>query len=98
MPPNGPDDDLREQLRAVEARWQSIVDSAVDGIIVIDSRGLIEAFNPAAERLFGYGKGEVIGRNVSMLMPSPHREEHDGYIARYLATGQAKIIGIGREV
>src|SRR5262249_16499202 len=93
-----PDQDLREQLRAVEARWQSIVDSAVDGIIVIDAQGRIEAFNPAAERLFGYAKHEVVGRNVSMLMPSPHREEHDAYIARYLATGHAKIIGIGREV
>lgn len=79
-------------------RWRSIVDSAVDGIIVIDASGRIEAFNPAAERLFGYPEAEVIGRNVSLLMPSPEREAHDHYIRRYLETGQARIIGIGRQV
>jgi two-component system sensor kinase FixL len=89
---------LDEQLRASEARWRSIIDSAVDGIIVIDSHGRIEAFNPAAERLFGYTQQDVLGRNVDMLMPSPYREEHDTYLSRYLATGRAKIIGIGREV
>jgi PAS domain S-box-containing protein len=89
---------LESQLRASEARWRAIIDSAVDGIVVIDAQGLVESFNPGAERLFGYSEAEVIGRNVSMLMPSPYREEHDGYIARYLATGRAKIIGIGREV
>ena len=72
------------------ALWRSIVKSAVDGIVVIDATGAIEAFNPAAERLFGYTEQEVAGRNVSMLMPSPYQEEHDGYIARYLATGQAE--------
>lgn len=76
----------------------AIVESAVDGIIMIDQRGLIEFFNPAAERLFGYTVAEVTGRNVSVLMPSPYAEEHDGYLRRYLTTRDPHIIGIGREV
>jgi len=90
--------ELEERLRSSEARWRAIVESAVDAIIVIDSRGRIEAINPAAERLFGYSEQEVIGQNVATLMPSPYCEEHDGYLARYLREGQARIIGIGREV
>jgi two-component system sensor kinase FixL len=89
---------LEEQLRASESRWRSIIDSAVDGIVVIDRHGRVEAFNPAAERLFDYSEAEVLGRNVNMLMPSPYREEHDQYLARYLATGRAQIIGVGRQV
>jgi PAS domain S-box-containing protein len=84
--------------RASDARWRAIIDSAVDGIIVIDARGTIESFNAAAERLFGYRSGEVLGRNVSLLMPPPHRDEHDQYIARYLNGREPRIIGIGREV
>jgi PAS domain S-box-containing protein len=91
-------DRLTEQLRSSEARWRAIVESAVDGIVVIDATGRIEAFNPAAERLFGSKESSVLGQNVNILMPSPHREEHDAYIARYLSTGMQKIIGIGREV
>jgi two-component system sensor kinase FixL len=90
--------ELEKQLRASEARWRAVIESAVDGIIVIDSHGRIEAFNPAAERLFGYTESQVLGHNVDMLMPSPYREEHGQYLARYMATGRAKIIGIGREV
>jgi two-component system sensor kinase FixL len=87
-----------ERLRESEARLRSIVEAAVDGIIVIDARGRIEAFNPGAERLFGYRADEVLGLSVSTLMPQPYRDEHDGYMARYLETGEARIIGIGREV
>jgi two-component system, LuxR family, sensor kinase FixL len=89
---------MEAALRKSEERLRSIVESAVDGIIVIDELGKIQAFNPAAERLFGYGANEVLDRNVKMLMPSPDRERHDGYIERYLTTGKHKIIGIGREV
>jgi two-component system, LuxR family, sensor kinase FixL len=85
-------------LRASEERYRSIIDSAVDAIIVIDRRGRVEAFNAAAERLFGYAATDVLGRNVNMLMPEPYHGEHDQYMGRYLATGEKRIIGIGREV
>lgn len=88
----------QEALMESEALMRSVVEGAIDGIITADERGIIRSFNPAAERLFGYTASEVIGRNVSILMPSPDREEHDGYIRRYLATREAHIIGIGREV
>jgi len=89
---------LEHRLRASEARWRSIIHSAVDGIVVIDVHGRVEAFNPAAERLFGYSEKDLLGQNVNVLMPSPYHEEHDSYVARYVATGRAKIIGTGREV
>ena len=76
---------------------QAILDTAVDAIICIDSHGIIDLFNFAAEKTFGYSAAEVIGRNVSMLMPEPYAGEHDEYIARYEKTGEKKIIGIGRE-
>ena len=89
--------DIR-RLRESEARLRSIVDAAVDGIVVIDAHGVVEAFNPGAERLFGYRAAEILGQSVNVLMPSPYHEEHDGYIDRYVRTGEARIIGIGREV
>ncbi len=81
-----------------EARYRAIVDTAVDAIVVIDEAGLICAFNPSAERLFGYSVGEVNGHNVKELMPEPYRHAHDGYLTSYFATGERKIIGIGRAV
>jgi PAS domain S-box-containing protein len=81
-----------------ETRLHAVVNTAVHGVILIDSRGTVLMFNPACEKLFGYRADEVIGQNVKMLMPSPYHEGHDGYISRYLQTGQAKVIGIGREV
>ena len=87
-----------EALRESQARIQAILDTAVDAIITIDEQGIVEIANPAVERLFGYAPADLIGRNVSMLMPSPHRERHDEYLARYLSTGEARVIGIGREL
>jgi two-component system CheB/CheR fusion protein len=86
------------ELRDSAERLRAILETAVEGIITIDERGIIESFNLAAERIFGYKAREVIGKNVSVLMPSPHREQHDTYLGNYLRTGRAKIIGIGREI
>jgi PAS domain S-box-containing protein len=85
-------------LKEREARLRSILETAPDAIIAIDERGFVQYFSKSAEKLFGYTPGEVIGRNVKVLMPSPHQENHDGYLARYLRTGEKRIIGIGRQV
>lgn len=77
---------------------EAIIDTAIDGIITIDSMGIVESINPAALELFGYEASEVIGNNISMLMPDPDRSQHDSYIENYKSSGKKKIIGIGREV
>ena len=88
---------VRKSLRDSEEMLEAILNTAVDAIITIDERGEIVSYNPSAERMFGYGPHETIGRKVDMLMPSPHREQHDEYIARYLATGKASSIERIRE-
>ncbi len=93
-----PGQDVSEQNMDDAARLRAVLYSAVDGVITINEQGIVEAANPAAEKLFGYTVAEMVGRNVSMLMPSPYREEHDGYMANYCRMGERKIIGIGREV
>jgi PAS domain S-box-containing protein len=90
--------DAEAALRDTERRTSSILSTVVDGVITINEAGLVQSFNPAAERIFGYRQDEVLGRNVSMLMPPPYAAEHDDYIRNYARTGVKKIIGIGREV
>jgi two-component system CheB/CheR fusion protein len=87
-----------DALRAREAQLRAILSTASDAIITIDQRGIIVSANPATERIFGYGPNELVGQNVSILMPTPYCHEHGQYLTRYLATREAKIIGIGREV
>ena len=87
-----------QALRESEGRLRAVIETAVDGIITVDERGLIDSMNPAAISIFGYEPEEVIGRNVSMLMPEPHKAEHDSHIDNYLKTGAKKIIGIGQVV
>lgn len=90
--------EIERRLHESELMAQSILSTAVDGIITIDERGRIESFNPAARQIFGYRAEEVIGQNVKVLMPPPYRDEHDGYMERYKRTGVRRIIGSGRQV
>ena len=87
-----------EDLALRQALHQSIIDISPDAIVVIDETGVIRSFNRVAERQFGYEEEEILGQNVSMLMPSPYRENHDAYLERYQRTGEKRIIGIGRVV
>jgi len=80
------------------ALLRSILETVPDAMVVIDSRGVVQSFSRAAERLFGYSLAEICGHNVKMLMPSPYHDQHDGYLRRYLTTGERRIIGIGRVV
>jgi PAS domain S-box-containing protein len=86
------------RIEEQHARLNAILDTAADGVITINAQGDIESFNPAAERMFGWRKEEVVGKNVSLLMPQPEKDEHDRYLVDYLRTGRKKIIGVGREV
>jgi two-component system sensor kinase FixL len=90
--------DALSALGLQEARWQAVLDSAQDAIISIDRHGTVTLFNRGAERIFGYAAGEVIGRNLTMLMPKPYRDEHAEYVDRYERTGIAKAIGRIRDV
>ena len=87
-----------EALRSQQSHLRSILSTVPDAMVVIDDQGLIVSFSAAAERLFGYQEAELLGVNVSRLMPSPDRERHDAYIRRFLETGEKRIIGIGRVV
>jgi two-component system sensor kinase FixL len=87
-----------KDILASEAHLRSILDTVPDAMIVIDTKGIVQSFSRAAQRLFGYREDEIVSRNVSMLMPQPYRDAHDGYLERYARTGERRIIGIGRVV
>ena len=90
--------DMASAIKERTSRLRSVIDSALDGIIVIDSEGLIQEFSPAAQQMFGYDKTEIIGKNVSLLMPEPHQGNHDQYLINYLNGGGAIILGRQVEV
>ena len=89
---------VQREVAEKDLLTRSVIDAAVDGIVIIDDQGVMQSFNPSAERIFGYTAGETIGKNVRMLMPEPDASQHDQYLRRYLQTDQARIIGTGREV
>ncbi len=93
-----PDLGKRSRLQESKELLQAVLNAALDGIVLIDTAGIIRLVNPSVPKLFGYAPEELLGQNVKILMPSPWREEHDGYLASYLETGEARIIGIGRQV
>ncbi|NNL91018.1 MAG: PAS domain S-box protein, partial [Saprospiraceae bacterium] len=89
---------MKESTNEFALTLKAIIDTAIDGILTINNRGVVESINPAAANLFGYEADEVIGNNIKILMPEPYHSEHDGYIQRYNKTKEPRIIGIGREV
>jgi len=90
--------ETRDQLQKNQLFTESIISHAMEGIILIDAHGIIKTFNPAAETMFGFTLQEVLGKNISMLMPDPDKTNHDGYLERYLSTNLARVVGIEREV
>lgn len=90
--------DANERLSSSEARMRTLVESVNEGIVSISPNGIVQLFNPGAERMFGYKSSEVVGRNVSMLMPEPFHSEHDAYLRRYRETGESQVVGHVREV
>ncbi|SLN67415.1 Blue-light-activated protein [Roseovarius gaetbuli] len=90
--------EIQHRLEEREARLRAVLNAAPEAIITIDDQGIVTSYSPAAETILGYTAAEVIGQNVKMLMPEPHQHQHDDYIARYKATGEKKVIGIGREM
>ncbi|HEY1736440.1 MAG TPA: PAS domain S-box protein, partial [Methylovirgula sp.] len=90
--------EIEEELRAREEHLRLILETVPDAVIVIDEKGIVRSFSPAAERLFGWKAGEMVGVNIHRLMPEPDHSRHDGYMERYQRTGERKIIGIGRVV
>ena len=91
-------DHMRREVHSRQSRLEAVLHYAAEAIITIDERGLVESLNPAAERLFGHSAAEVLGNNVNLLIPEPHRSEHDGYLQRYLGAGEKRVLGQAREV
>ncbi|HAJ27435.1 MAG TPA: hypothetical protein DCG53_09375, partial [Syntrophus sp. (in: bacteria)] len=89
---------VEDELVESRERMKSVIDTIVEGVVAIDENGIVDLFNPAAERIFGYGASEIVGQNVNMLMPDPYRTEHDDHLRRYLKAGLRRVIGLGREV
>src|SRR5258706_923516 len=89
---------VQEALQESTERFQAVLNAVLDGIVLIDPAGIIQLVNPSVQKMFGYPPEELLEQNVKILMPAPWQAEHDGYLSRYLATGEARIIGIGRQV